>query len=422
MTRPGVRFGAATHPGRVRDSNEDTFLAEAGLFIVADGMGGHQAGEVASELAVTTLKEGRLEMADTEGVASVVRRANDAIIDRARTDPATRGMGTTITGLVMVDGESITALAVNVGDSRTYRWREGSLEQITVDHSYVQDLVASGMITPSEARTHPRRNIVTRALGVEPEVRPDVSPVELRLGDRFVICSDGLVDELTDDEITTILLDAGDTDPDEVAHRLVTAAVDHGGRDNVTIVILDIVEPSIDDESSPHDAAALPDDDTEDATGAIGSSPGDEIDPSLDDADSDEDLVVDADDETSTETTTAVATSDEGHSPISTTRRRIRRGLIAVAVTAILVGIAMGSMAWYARSGYFVDVDDNEVVVFQGRDTAIWWFEPTRERTTGVRVDDMNLADLERIAQRPRFDSIDDAVAFVAGLPSVTDR
>jgi serine/threonine protein phosphatase PrpC len=422
MTRPGVRFGAATHPGRVRDSNEDTFLAEAGLFIVADGMGGHQAGEVASELAVTTLKEGRLEMADTEGVASVVRRANDAIIDRARTDPATRGMGTTITGLVMVDGESITALAVNVGDSRTYRWREGSLEQITVDHSYVQDLVASGMITPSEARTHPRRNIVTRALGVEPEVRPDVSPVELRLGDRFVICSDGLVDELTDDEITTILLDASDTDPDEVAHCLVTAAVDHGGRDNVTIVILDIVEPSIDDESSPHDAAALPDDDTEDATGAIGSSPGDEIDPSLDDADSDEDLVVDADDETSTETTTAVATSDEGHSPISTTRRRIRRGLIAVAVTAILVGIAVGSMAWYARSGYFVDVDDNEVVVFQGRDTAIWWFEPTRERTTGVRVDDMNLADLERIAQRPRFDSIDDAVAFVAGLPSVTDR
>lgn len=422
MTRPGVRFGAATHPGRVRDSNEDTFLAEAGLFIVADGMGGHQAGEVASELAVTTLKQGRLEMADTEGVASVVRRANDAIIDRARTDPATRGMGTTITGLVMVDGESITALAVNVGDSRTYRWREGSLEQITVDHSYVQDLVASGMITPSEARTHPRRNIVTRALGVEPEVRPDVSPVELRLGDRFVICSDGLVDELTDDEITTILLDAGDTDPDEVALRLVTAAVDHGGRDNVTIVILDIVEPSIDDESSPHDAAAVPDDDTEDATGAIGSSPGDEIDPSLDDADSDEDLVVDADDETSTETTTAVATSDEGHSPISTTRRRIRRGLIAVAVTAILVGIAVGSMAWYARSGYFVDVDDSEVVVFQGRDTAIWWFEPTRERTTGVRVDDMNLADLERIAQRPRFDSIDDAVAFVAGLPSVTDR
>ena len=219
-----VRWGAATDPGRIRPENEDNVLAEPNVFAVADGMGGHRAGEVASALAVDLLRS-RLSApgAGLDDVLAAIAEANGDIYRAAMGNPDQQGMGTTITALVVItepengtagDGAQATAepdgppheqlALVNVGDSRTYLLRHGRLRRVTVDHSYVQELVATGHITDDEARSHPRRNIVTRALGIDPYVRVDAWTLPLVRGDRFVLCSDGLVDEVRDDDIVEV--------------------------------------------------------------------------------------------------------------------------------------------------------------------------------------------------------------------------
>lgn len=169
-------WGAATDVGRVRDSNEDAFVAESMVFGVADGMGGHQAGEVASAIAANTLRD-RLAAGSTsvEVVVAAVVEANAAIFQEAHRNSEQRGMGTTLTALAVVITDDATPrlAAVNVGDSRTYLLRAGVLSRVSVDHSYVQELVSTGHITEAEARLHPRRNIITRALGIDPSVRVD---------------------------------------------------------------------------------------------------------------------------------------------------------------------------------------------------------------------------------------------------------
>ena len=239
-----LQWGAATDVGRVRNENEDAHSAEPMLFVVADGMGGHQAGEVASALAVQTL-HGRLAQGaqSVDVVIAAVVEANAAIFHAAHQNAGQQGMGTTLTAIAVLpaDGEHHSTLAlVNVGDSRTYRMRGGVLQRVTIDHSYVQELVATGHISELEARTHPRRNIVTRALGIEPTVRVDSWLLSMVRGDRFVLCSDGLVDEVPDHEIAMIA--GGVAAPQAVADELVAMANRHGGRDNVTVVVVDVLE------------------------------------------------------------------------------------------------------------------------------------------------------------------------------------
>jgi protein phosphatase len=251
---PGLAWGVATDTGRVRTENEDAFVAEPLVFGVADGMGGHAAGEVASAIAATTLRErlgGGAESVDV-AVAAVVE-ANAAIFQDAHSNAAQRGMGTTLTAMVVLtDDEGRQRLAlVNVGDSRTYLMRSGRLRRVTIDHSYVQELVSTGHITEAEARSHPRRNIVTRALGIEPTVRVDTWVLPFVRGDRYVLCSDGLVDEVDDDEIAGLL--ASSPIAQAAADALVAAANEHGGRDNVTVVVVDVLEG----EEPPQDAADL---------------------------------------------------------------------------------------------------------------------------------------------------------------------
>lgn len=238
-----LRWGAATDPGQIRPGNEDHLFAGPSLFVVADGMGGHQAGEVAAQLAVGQLESRLTEDEPTIGdLVAAIGQANRDIFDSAMTDPDQQGMGTTITSLAVMadphDGE-VFALA-NVGDSRTYLFRHGRLRQLTVDHSYVQELVAAGHISREEARSHPRRNIVTRALGIESTVQVDSWAVPIIRGDRFLLCSDGLVDEVHDDEITEVL--ASIEDPQEAADDLVRRANANGGRDNITVVVVDVLE------------------------------------------------------------------------------------------------------------------------------------------------------------------------------------
>ena len=243
-----LRWGATTNPGLVRTENEDTYVTEPMVFAVADGMGGHQAGEVASALAASIVRDRLGRGASSEDDAeSVVHEVNAAIFGAARANAAQSGMGTTLTALAVLkaqgQGSSLIdeqLVLLNVGDSRTYLFRNGRLSRVTVDHSYVQELVATGHITMEEARTHPRRNIVTRALGIEPNVRADMWTMAIVRGDRFVLCSDGLVDEVPDSEITQLV--ANVEDPQALSEQLVALANSHGGRDNVTVVVVDVME------------------------------------------------------------------------------------------------------------------------------------------------------------------------------------
>jgi protein phosphatase len=239
-----LRWGAATDTGRVREANEDAYLAEPLVFAVADGMGGHQAGEVASAMAADVLRDRLATGApSTEVMEAAVVEANAAIFQTARRNSAQMGMGTTLTALAVVPATDSTptqlALA-NVGDSRTYVLAQGRLRRATIDHSYVQELLATGHITEDEARHHPRRNIVTRALGIEPSVRVDSWLLPLVRGERYILCSDGLVDEVDDDGIAAIARQHDD--PQVAAQQLVDAALANGGRDNVTVVVVDVLE------------------------------------------------------------------------------------------------------------------------------------------------------------------------------------
>lgn len=234
--------GAATHVGRIREGNEDSYLCADRMYFVADGMGGHSAGEVASDIAVKVLAdELQRSSADisSERVAFAVKQANLAILGESMRDSSKAGMGTTLTGLAVADHEGRRAIVANVGDSRTYLWRHDELRQITKDHSHVQSLVDRGAITRAEARTHHQRNIVLRAMGIDASVEVDTFELSIEEGDRFVICSDGLVDEADDLEIeNTIRLANG---PQDLADRLVALANDNGGRDNITVVVVDFV-------------------------------------------------------------------------------------------------------------------------------------------------------------------------------------
>jgi len=240
--------GASTHVGQVRDGNEDNFVTIDGLYFVADGMGGHSAGEVASEIAVRILQEvytdPKVRVSSPGLLADAISTANTAIFMEAMHDSSKTGMGTTLTGLAVTNALDNQIVVANVGDSRTYLWRHGELRQVTKDHSHVQTLVDRGAITRAEARVHFQRNIVLRAMGIESWVDIDTFPFTVEDGDRFIMCSDGLVDEADDDEIETEIRLS--TSVQDLADRLVDLANRNGGRDNITVVVVDF---AISDES-----------------------------------------------------------------------------------------------------------------------------------------------------------------------------
>jgi PPM family protein phosphatase len=246
----GFRHGAATSAGRVRRVNEDSYLTAPPIYAVADGMGGHGSGDLASTLAVQVLERcAALHPLFLEAVIAALDEANQAIIEREPANP----MGTTVTGLVGLGTAGADHLMVfNVGDSRVYRLAADGIEQLTVDHSEVQELLLDGVITREQARIHPRRNIVTRALGTDPVLLADRWLLPAVAGDRFLLCSDGLFSELPDDVILP-LLSSGT--PQQAAEALVMAANDVGGRDNITAVIVDIEsdDQGVDEKTTPRE-------------------------------------------------------------------------------------------------------------------------------------------------------------------------
>ncbi len=233
-----LRCGAATDVGRVRGHNEDSLVAEGAVFAVADGMGGHAAGEVASGIAVDTLRSlSQRPVLARDDVVAALGEANDRILSSVARHPEQTGMGTTATGLAVVSAEGSGQWAVfNVGDSRVYRFVDGELRAVTVDHSEVRELVDAGLITAAEASRHPLRNVVTRALGSDSMPDVDLWVLPPHEGERFLICSDGLTGELDDSQLADLLQQH--EDPQEAAEALVRAAVEAGGHDNVTVVVV----------------------------------------------------------------------------------------------------------------------------------------------------------------------------------------
>lgn len=236
-----VAYGAGSHVGTVRSVNEDAVLADPPVFVIADGMGGHAAGEVAAGLTVDAFRRfNGASAVDVGSVAAAVRAANDDVRHRASQVLAEQGMGTTAVGLVVArDGGDEVLVAFNVGDSRIYRLR-AELEQISTDHSVVAEKVAAGEITAAEAAVDRERNVITRAIGIEESVDVDSWTLRPATGDRFLLCSDGLTDELTDERLAEIL--RAEQDPQRAVDELLSAALDAGARDNVSVLVIDVVE------------------------------------------------------------------------------------------------------------------------------------------------------------------------------------
>ena len=230
-----MKWISRTHVGNVRSSNQDSVILGQNLYGVADGMGGHQAGDIASrmtaELLTASLK-GLVPRTDT--FLEIVRDINARVYARQKEDAALSGMGTTLTALWEADDAVLTA---HVGDSRAYLLRGGELRQVTEDHSMVAEMVRQGLITEEEASIHPYRHVITRAIGTDENVEPDILVSEKQAGDRWLICSDGLTNCVTDAEIREHLLRY---DLPEAADRLLLLALENGGNDNITLVITEV--------------------------------------------------------------------------------------------------------------------------------------------------------------------------------------
>ena len=230
---PRTRKGALTSFGSRTDIG--CLVVTPPLFAVADGMGGHAAGEVASEIAVRVLSELAPEHPDGEALGRAIEEANRAVIQAAREGRGRQGMGTTMTA-AMLEGERL--VIAQVGDSRAYLLHQGKLQQLTRDHSLMADMIEAGQLTPEEARTHPQRSVITRALGSDAHLHPDIYEINVETGDRLLICSDGLSGMIFDDQIENTLRRV--QDPQRCASQLVNEAIAAGGHDNVTVIVADV--------------------------------------------------------------------------------------------------------------------------------------------------------------------------------------
>jgi protein phosphatase len=366
-----LRTGSATDVGLVRSNNQDELLVATGLFAVADGMGGAAAGEVASAIAVRSL-QAAFEAGEptSRNLSAAAQAANRAVWDQAEANPEMRGMGTTLVALALVEDGALAA--INVGDSRLYRFHDDTLQQITSDHNLVAELVAEGRLSKEEAEYHPRRNIMTRALGVDPEVPVDLFPLEVRPGDRFLLCSDGLPRELSDDHIASLLRRLAD--PQEAARELVNEAKRRGGNDNITVVVVDAVDPSLD--KGKKDA------------------------------------------------TPAVAVLDERPPGVDPTPRRRRgtprlitfRVVLYCGALILLLGVAAIGVGWYARSGYFVGLTGDRITIFQGRPGGVLWFHPTVADATTVTTADIEPRHIPTLMAGQQEPSLTAARQFVNRL------
>jgi serine/threonine protein phosphatase PrpC len=310
------RVAAITDPGRTRRHNEDSYVIEPPLFAIADGMGGAQAGEVASRLATAALKEGQVDAGGEQRISDLIQAANRRVYDRSSSDPNTSGMGTTITVALVEDDHVAFG---HVGDSRAYLIRDASMEQLTEDHSLVNELLKTGRLSREEAETHPQRSVITRALGTDPDVDVDTFSVRAENGDLFLLCSDGLTDMVSEESILDVVERHRD-DIDGALRALVKEANRGGGQDNITVVAFEIANGMLTHDGDTREQALPPADD-EDTLSELDAVP-----------------TVD----------TAVVSVDEIQAEDKAVRRRRRRRRI-LAWLAILLLVAAVAVLLYLR-------------------------------------------------------------------------
>jgi PPM family protein phosphatase len=374
-------IGQATDQGQVRGNNEDVALVDRhnSLFAVADGMGGHRGGEVASRTAVEAM---RASFAADGELEAAIEAANREVRARAEGDDELTGMGTTLTA---VTPASPTTLVVgHVGDSRAYLLRNGELQRITEDHSLVEELVRQGRLTPEQAESHPQKAIVTRALGVDSEVDVDLYPVVVETGDRIILCSDGLTDMVRDRDIERIA--RNEPDPQRAAEALVTAANNAGGHDNITVVIVQVTEldseaaEASDGDAAP--AAAVPVD----------------VPPRV------------------------VLPPDVAAEPRPRRRpmRVVRNVALVLLPLLLILGAAAAVLGWYARGSYFVGAKGNAVVIYKGVPGGVLGWNPTVEEHTGLTLGQLSQLDRDRVQTNTARGSLSTARAYVARLHAAT--
>ncbi len=358
-----------TDVGRVRDGNEDDLLVDArtSLVAVADGMGGHRAGEVASATALEAL---RAAVANGQPIRDAIAVANAAVVEKSTSDPELQGMGTTVTAGTLASGG--TLLVGHVGDSRAYLVRDGELSQVTKDHSLVEEMVREGELTPEQAEVHPQRSIITRALGIDPDVEVDVYPIELHAGDRILMCSDGLTTMVRPDEIAGIL--GREDDAEQAAQQLVDAANAAGGEDNVTALVVDVVE----DDGAPVVAPAHADGGDTAETAAV--------------------------------------------KPRRRRGRKLLRALLWILPVLAVLALAFGAVGWYARRTYFVGVDKNRVTVFQGRPGGVLGWDPTVERRTTLDLSQLTDTEKTSVKDNKTFSSRGGADDYVTRLRNAVEK
>lgn len=428
---PTLRVGAASDTGRVRQNNQDTSLvADDRLFAVADGMGGHKGGEVASGMAVAALRANFLDLSE-DGLLEAANAANAAVYDAARDDADLAGMGTTLVAIARTDGPDLAF--INVGDSRMYRLRNGELEQLTTDHSLVEELVREGQLAPEDARSHPQRNILTRALGIEASVAIDADTVTPEVGDRFLLCSDGLFNEVEEEKIASILRRYTD-DPADAAQELVRLANEGGGRDNITVVIVDVVEPDPDDDDGgPARPAAVPatravDDPAGFTTAGPTTGPDTEVVPVVGTRTGRGGAITDTRAPTAApldrRERKAARKADRDAAKASRPRRFTWRVALFALLFLAVVGAGVGAVGLYARGSYFVGVDDaGAVTIFRGKPDPVLWFEPTVESATELTLADLRpeaRSSVERGNEFATLEEAEDYLVDVGPAPTTT--
>jgi PPM family protein phosphatase len=474
MTR--FAAGAATDVGQLRTINQDNTLVADDVFAVADGMGGHRGGEVASAVAVDALRQ-HFRDRTPMSLVDAVREANHAVVTRAQGDPDLRGMGTTLCALARVereDGDEVLTI-VNVGDSRAYLLKKGeaALVQISEDHSLVQQLVRQGQLEPDAAATHPQRNILTRALGIDRDVKPDAFVLLPVRGDRYVLCSDGLFNEVTEERIAQVLRQTAD--PRQAAQLLVHLANEGGGRDNISVVIVDILDAgghrrALEKQSDDHrlvdvvrfedrpldlepvdqtvidrglvvsDGPAGRDPATQPvprvpASGArpgigertgpavvVNRTPGGQRPPLVEPVrrDPDAGLVVERPLVSPGVPAMPPRLSAE---PVVLADGRTRFTWRVVLFLLAFIGVFVGgfyAVNWVADNSYYVGLDQENVVIFQGKPGGVLWRQPRIEQVTDMRIDNVLLQFQPDVRKGREQPTLAEAVDYVMRVRATT--
>ncbi|MBA2313360.1 MAG: Stp1/IreP family PP2C-type Ser/Thr phosphatase [Actinobacteria bacterium] len=385
-----IKVGASSDVGRVRDANQDAYLIDAPLYVIADGMGGHAAGDVAAVTAVKVISDeaGRVSAQEPDSLAALLKDANAAIWERAQSERAFQGMGTTCTLVYASDAAGYIA---HVGDSRAYRLRGGGLEQLTEDHTLVGRMIKEGRIGAGEARTHPQRNVITRALGIDSSVEVDLREIDLEEGDRLMLCSDGLSSMLDESAIEKGLAEA--PDPQAAADRLVELANDAGGEDNITVVVLDVA-------------------------GGDGPAPAGAVVP----ARSDQEPRVDTQPDAQPGTKSISAGSDDGRS--ERRRRAIirrRRLVVSLVVLVVVLGGGYAAARWALDNSFYIGASDSGAIsIYRGIPEEIGGLTLAEvERETSLALEDLPESRREDVILGMKVESLADADTTVSNLQDI---